>query len=309
VYRVITDILIIGAGCAALGLGAGWLVEAGARIAKRMGVSELVVGLTVVAFASSAPEFVVTVWSALRGHPDISVSNIVGSNIFNIGFILGGCAVVYSVKTTSSLVWRDGMILLGVTLLLFLPLSDLVISRLEGGLMVILLLFYLALLYRVRETPEEVPAGAATWKDAPLLLAGVGLIVGGGHFLVEAAVELARMAGMKEWAIGVTIVAAGTSVPELATSVTALMKKHHSISAGNLIGSNIFNTLGVLGISGTLRPLAVDPSAISSVAVLVALTGAVVVFMRSRWRVSRVEGAILMAMGAAFWLYDLIGLH
>ncbi len=308
--KIFIDILIIGACCAALGVGANWLVEAGVRIAKRLGVSELVIGLTVVAFASSAPEFVVTVWSALQGHSDISVSNIVGSNIFNIGFILGGCAIVYSVKTTSDLVWRDGMILLGVTLLLFLPLSDLKISPPEGGLMVFLLIFYLFILYR-RRVPleEEVPSGTATWKDIPLLLAGGGLIIGGGHFLVETAVELARMAGMREWTIGVTVVAAGTSVPELATSVAALIKKRHSISAGNLVGSNIFNTLGVLGISGAIRPLAVDSSAIASVAVLVVLTGAVVIFMRSYWRISRVEGAILVAISAAFWLYDFVWLH
>ena len=212
--------------CVALGKGAAWLVDSAARIAKRMGISELVIGLTVVAFGTSAPEFAATVTAAIQGHPDISIGNVVGSNIFNIGFILGGCAVVGAIKTKPALVWRDGLILLLVTggLLVALSLNH-QIDRAEGILMCLALIAYLIYLFRKREMvmDEDVPTDKATWKDGLFLALGLALIIVGGRFLVSSSSEVARTFGMSEWVIGVTVVAACTSVPEFAISLIALI--------------------------------------------------------------------------------------
>ena len=302
---VALNIVIMVACCVALGKGASWLVDSAARIAKRIGVSELVIGLTVVAFGTSAPEFAVTVGAALKGHESIALANVVGSNIFNIGFIMGGCALVATIKTKATVVWHDGMVLLAITGVLLAMLVDNELSRGEGATLFLLLLGYLGYLFWRREAVAEDGAstGSASWRDVPMLLLGLGLVVAGGHFLVESGMALARSFGLSEWVIGVTVVAAGTSVPEFVISLTALLKKQHGISVGNLIGSNIFNTLGVLGLAGAIHPLAADGAAVINMAMLVGLTGLVIFFMRTGWRLSRREGVVLVLVSLAMWIY------
>ncbi len=290
----------------ALALGASWLVDSAARIARSLGVSPLVIGLTVVAFGSSAPEFAVTVTAAAHGNAAISIGNVIGSNIYNIGFILGGCALLIAMKTRPALVWRDGLLLLAITVLLYLFGLNHQISRLEGFVLAGLLVAYMILLFYKRQAliDEDIQADHATWKDWPMLIIGLTMIVGGGHYLVDAAENLARLLGLSQWVIAVTVVAAGTSVPEFVISLVALLKKHHGISAGNLIGSNIFNTLGVLGIASVIKPLTVDNAALTGILMLIGITVVVVIFMRTGWKISRWEGLLLVLLSVAVWVYN-----
>jgi len=224
---VVYHLFIIFMSCLALWKGASWLVDAAARIAKRMGISELVIGLTVVAFGTSAPEFAVTIGAALRGEMDISIATIIGSNLFNIGFILGGCAIVTTIRINRSIVWRDGLLLFVITALLAGMLWDQKLSSLEGFILVAILIGYLLFLFWKRSVPleEEISHATATWKDGPLLMMGLGLILAGQHLMVDSAGNLAEMIGMSKWLIGLTVVAAGTSIPEFAISAVAIIKK------------------------------------------------------------------------------------
>lgn len=304
----LTDVLIIVASIVGLWWGAVWLVEAAVRIARQLGLSELIIGLTVVAIGTSAPEFAVTIGAALNGRGDISVGNVVGSNIFNLGFILGGVALVRAICTTRTMVFRDGGMLIGTSLLLMLFFLDHQIGRLEGGILIALLVLYLGYLIWKKEPIEDgLPAGEFRWWDVPQLVAGIGLVIASGYLLVESAVHLARLFGISEWVIGVTIVAAGTSAPEFATSLVAVLKGRHGVSAGNLIGSDLFNLLGVLGLAALIRPLTVEASAVDSIIVLVGMVVLVVVFlMRTGWQISRWEGALLIGINVVRWILDFL---
>ena len=307
--------LVVLATIALVGLGAHWVVEAAARIAHRLGISELVVGLTVVALGTSAPEFAVTLIAAFEGHGDISVGNIVGSNIFNLGFILGGCAVVRAIPTNSTLLWRDGTVLGGATLLLLAVIGwDLRLDRHDGVLLFVLLGVYLGYLFKQRragvdeshKAMDHVALNDASLiGDGAMLVIGLVCIVGGSHLLVESAAALSRGFGVSEWVIGVTIVAAGTSAPEMATSLAGVIKGRYGISVGNLIGSDIFNVLGVLGLAGIARPVEVGAMARVSLAALCAMVILVLIFMRSGWRLSRLEGAALIGIAMLRWGLDL----
>ena len=299
-----------------IGKGAHWVVESAARLAKRLGISELVIGLTVVALGTSAPEFAVTLIAAFKGQGDISVGNIVGSNIFNLGFILGGCALVRAIPTNPTLLWRDGSVLGATTLLLLALIGwNLRLDRYDGALLFILLCVYLGYLFKSRHvipgTEQELDrltAGGeginSLWYEGALLVAGLVCIVVGSHFLIGSATAVARAFGISEWVIGVTIVAAGTSAPEFATSLMGVLKGRYGISAGNVIGSDIFNMLGVLGLAGLIRPVDVDPMARVSLAALVGMVFLVLIFMRTGWRLSRLEGLALVAIATARWWFD-----
>ncbi len=290
----------------ALWKGADLVVESASRIGLKLGMSEVIIGLTIVALGTSAPEFAVTVAAALRGQGDISVGNVVGSNIFNLGFVLGGVAAVRAIQTNRKLVFRDGIVLICITIVLRIFVNDLNISNVEGSLLVLGLLSYLTYLFWQKEPlQDEEIEGEATKKDPVLLLLGLALIVGGGHYLVEAASNIARHFGVSEWVIGVTIVAAGTSSPEMATSMVAIVKGKYGISIGNLIGSDIFNLLGVLGVATLLNPvMTVDPSARSSINILIIMVATVVVFMRTGWKVARWEGILLIVVNLVRWIAD-----
>lgn len=295
-----------------IGKGAHWVVDSASRLAARLGISELIVGLTVVAFGTSAPEFAVTLIAAFKGYGDISVGNIVGSNIFNLGFILGGCALVRAIPTSPTLLWRDGMVLGGATLLLLALIGwDLELGHVDAAILFALLGVYLTYLFRVRQvTGMEESAGIkqfgdfSHWRDVAFLLLGLICVVGGSHLMVGSATSVARALGISEWVIGVTVVAAGTSAPEFATSLVGVLKGRYGISAGNLIGSDIFNLLGVLGLAGLLCPVSIDSMARVSLAALCGMVFVVLVFMRSGWRVSRLEGLILVVIAAGRWFFD-----
>ena len=298
-----------------LAVGAYYVVESATRIAQRLHVSELVIGLTVVAFGTSAPEFAVTLNSAFRGYGDISVGNIVGSNIFNLGFILGGCALVRTINTSAHLLRRDGTILIvSSVLLLGLIVSDLTLSHLDGALLFLLFAAYLFYLFRSRKAlpstdaeerarvPEPGRRARPLLQEWLLLIVGLACIVYGSHLLVGSSTALAKTFGVSEWVIGVTVVAVATSVPELVVSLVAILKHRHGISVGNIIGSSIFNVLGVLGLAGILRPVGVDPMARFSLAALAVMVLVLLVFIRTGWRISRLEGVALLVMATVMWV-------
>ena len=302
---IIKDIAILLVSIIVIGKGAVWLVDAAARVAKHFGISELVIGLTVVAFGTSAPEFGVTILAAIRGMGDISVGNIVGSNIFNLGFILGGTAIIHSLKTSRTVVFRDGIFLLFGGILLSVFLWDLTLSKIEGIILFTLLVLYLLYLYVNKETIETDEPTDAMYKSDPILLfVGIGMVLVGSHFLVESAVNIARFIGVSDWVIGATIIAAGTSAPEFATSLTAAIKSRYGMSVGNLIGSDIFNLFGVLGIAGIMRNLSVGIDAQINLIILTFMIAVVIIFMRTGWVVSRKEGIILVMIGLLRWIYS-----
>jgi cation:H+ antiporter len=307
--------LIAIATVAGLWVGGTWIVNSAARIARRVGLSELVIGLTVVAIGTSAPEFAVTIVAALEGKENISVGNVVGSNIFNLGFILGGVALVSAIPTTRKLVRRDGGMLIVTTLLLLVLMSDLRLTAWEGALLLLLLTGYVTYVLTTskvedkdaQEALNEVPTGEFRWLDIPTLIGGIALIIASGHYLVEAASEIARTFGLSEWVIGVTIVAAGTSAPELATSLVGVLRQRHGISIGNLLGSDLFNLLGVLGLAALIHPMTVSSAAYGSLWLLAGLVIVVVIMMRTNLRISRLEGGLLVVVNLVRWVIDFAG--
>lgn len=303
---MILEIIFLGLSIGALWLGAQWLVESASKIARLIGVSDLVMGLTVVAVGTSAPEFAVTILAALKGYSNIAVSNVVGSNIFNLGIILGGVAIVHELKITPKLVYRDGLFLLIMTLLLLFLFRDLKLTEIEGTTLFVFLLLYLCYLFWRKETAsqEEIPGVKGSRRDILFLIAGFTMVIAGSHLLVESAREIALTINVSEWVIGVTVVAAGTSAPEFVTSLVASLKGRYGISAGNLIGSDIFNLVGVLGLAGMLGPLHVEEAATGSMYTLVGMIFIVILLMRTGWRLTRVEGASLFLFGVMRWVID-----
>jgi cation:H+ antiporter len=305
--EILINSLIIIVCILALAKGSSILVDSAVKIAKWFKIPTLVIGLTVVAFGTSAPEFSVTLLSAVKGMGNISVGNIVGSNIFNLGFILGGTALIRTLYSDKKSVYRDGMFLLGGTIILTLLIWDLSISRVGGAILFGLLIVYIVYLFFRKYEPEDVEVDEKTdvkWYDFLLFLLGLAMIIGGAHFLVESSVTIARIMGISEWVIAVTIVAFGTSAPELATSITAAVKGHHGISVGNLIGSDIFNVFGVLGLTAMLNDLTVEVGARSNLIVLIGMVVLVIIFMRTKWRISGWEGAVLILIGLLRWFYS-----
>lgn len=290
--------------------GADWLVEAATRIARVWGVSDLVIGLTVVSFGTSAPEFAVTVFGALQGHSNIPVGNVVGSNVFNLGFILGSCAALVGLKTTSVIVYRDGIFLIFVTCLLRFFLQDQSLDPWEGAVMFAMLIAYNIFLFTRKEfdvDDDEMPEGVANKMDYLWLLVGIAAVVLGGELMLYGAKGIAKGFGISDWPIAVTFVAAATSLPEFATSMMAIYRGQHGLSVGNLIGSDLFNLLGVLGVAGMLGPLYPDTAALNSTTLLIVMVCVVVLFMRTGWKVGRLEGSVLVIGNLIRWVFDFMG--
>ncbi|MCL4806651.1 MAG: calcium/sodium antiporter [Thermoanaerobaculia bacterium] len=307
-------ILLFVLGIALLVLGAELLVRGASRLALAAGVSPLVVGLTVVAFGTSAPELAVSVRAAVAGSADIAYGNVVGSNIFNVLFILGLSALVAPLLVDRQLIRRDVPIMVGVSLLLPLLALDGKIGRIDGALLFGGILAYTA--FSVIEsrkersaTREEMAAGTsdeapgAWWANLLLVVGGVGMLVLGARWLVDGAVVFARALGVSELIIGLTIVAAGTSLPEVATSVLASIRGHRDIAVGNVVGSNIFNILCVLGLTGLVAPggVPVSPDALAfdtPVMIGVALACLPIFFVGPG--IARWEGALFLFYYAAY---------
>ena len=262
------NLLLFMAGLALLVAGANLLVRGASKLALSFGISPLVVGLTIVAFGTSAPEVAVSVGAVLDGKTDIAIGNVVGSNIFNVLFILGISALITPLVVNIQLIRQEVPIMLGASLLLLAFTLDGRISFLDGGLLFALLIAYTVFLVvqSRRETKaaqatydaEIKPAQAGAWDEklpmqVLLIAAGLAALVLGSDWLVTASVAFARQLGVSDLVIGLTIVAAGTSMPEVATSITAAIKGERDIAVGNVVGSNTFNILGCLGLSGWCR--------------------------------------------------------
>ena len=305
--EILKDVTIVLVCVGVIAKGATWLVDSASKIAKRLGISELVIGLTILALGTSAPEFAVSILAALKGVGNIAIGNIVGSNIFNLGFILGGTAIIHSLKTSRILIVRDGFFLLFGTFLLLFFLWDLTLTKFEGGVLFSLLILYLGYLYVKREPLETKQLmGKMYWWDPLMLIGGLAMVLVGAHFMVESAINLARYMGVSEWVIGATVIAAGTSAPEFATSLAAALRSRYGMSVGNLIGSDIFNLFGVLGVAGILNNITVSLDARMHLVFLSLMVALVLVFMRTGWVVSRREGYILVMIGLVRWINSFI---
>ncbi|MCD6161773.1 MAG: calcium/sodium antiporter [candidate division Zixibacteria bacterium] len=301
--NVFLNLLII----AVCGVGLWWsanlVVDGSTNIARKLGISNLAIGLTVIAFGTSAPEFAVTAIAAIKGQGDISVSNVVGSNFLNLGLVLGSVALFRAIPTTQVKARREGAILIGGTLLFIMLMADFKMARWEGFLFLALLIAYiLYMFFSSSANQEKIPEGEFKYLDVIKLIGGLVIILVSSNYLVEAAVVLARQIGISEWMIGETIVALGTSLPELATSLAAVIRGNYGLSIGNLIGSNLFNLFGVLGLAAILRPMTIDQDAFSHLIWLLAFMVLVVIFIRTNRKISRLKGAVLILINAAVWV-------
>ena len=253
------------AGLALLIVGGDYLVKGGVAIAKRFKVPSLIIGMTIVAFGTSSPEFIVSLQSALQGHPEISIGNVVGSNIANIGLILGITALILPMSVNRTSVKIDVPFLILCSLLFFTLAQDNLISRGEGLIFItLLILFTLLSIYKgKKENAVEEPANEETKKEKELnmtsalimIVASCAALTFGANLLIDSAVSIAKSFGVSERIISVTLVAFGTSVPELATSIMAAVRKENDIAIGNVVGSNIFNILFVIGTSALITPI------------------------------------------------------
>jgi cation:H+ antiporter len=308
-----TDLLLVVVGGGALWYGADRFVESAVALARRFGLSDVVTGVVVVGIGTSAPEVAVSVDAALRGAPDIAVGNVVGSNFFNLGLILGAVALLGRVRARGQLLRRDGVVLLLATLAVLGLLFDRRLGRLEATLLLVGLAVYLVVLLRRSSQTTPITAGeAAEASRGPLLVAlglfgGLALVLLGADVLVQGASALALDAGVSEWAVGITVVAAGTSSPELAAAIAAARQGRPGLSAGNVVGSSTFNLLAVLGVAGVIEPLSVAPNAPGSLLWLCGLVVLVLVLFRSGHVLTRIEGALLVLVALARWAVDLLG--
>jgi len=312
--NIIFDFFIVFISIIMLWKGADWLVDSAAEIAHSLKVSDLIIGLTVVAFGTSAPEFAVTISAAITKQTDISIGNVIGSNIFNLGFILGGTAMIKPIATSQKMFNRDGLFLLIVTALIFFLFfgfdgwtPDDTYTNYEGLLLFSLLIGYVIFLFIKKDPPEEINVHSATSRSYILFFVGLIGIIMGGHLMVQHASNIARHFGISDWVIAVTIVAAGTSAPEFATSISAAIKGRHGIAVGNLIGSDLFNLLGVLGLAGMINPSNITQDIFDSVFILVLMVALTLLLIRTKWRISRLEGALLVTINLVRWYFDFAG--
>lgn len=301
------DILLTLGGLLALVAGAEILVRGAADLALRARLSPLVVGLTVVSMGTSAPELLVSLVAAIKGSPAISIGNVVGSNIVNISFILGLSILVFPIEVDREARRVHWPVMMGATLLFWGLFRDGLLARWEGVLFLALMTAYVW--WMVRASRRSSLAGAtaspkmAGWKAAALLVAGVVGLTFGADWFVAGGVALAAAAGVSEQLIGVTIVAVGTSMPELVTSMVAAFRKQPDISLGNLVGSNIFNLLGILGVASAVTPIRADAAAFSlDIGAMVLVSLLLYPLMRFGRRMGRWQGAVLVLAYGAYML-------
>ena len=313
---MIFDILFLIGGLALILVGANALTDGSAAVAKRFGISDLVIGLTIVAFGTSAPELVISVLSAIDGSAEMSIGNVVGSNIFNVLMIIGCTALVLPIKVERSIMTNEIPLVILSALVLAFCANDIlldsgsanVISRTDG--LVLLMFFLIFMRYTFAIAKSGADAGGADaavkqmpgWKSALFIVGGLAGLIFGGQLFVDGASGIARAWGVSESVIGLTLVAGGTSLPELATSITAALKKNPGIAICHVVGSNLFNIFFVLGCSSTIIPLPMGNIGNFDMAVLV---GSSVLFWLVGWffrkrTITRLEGALMVACYVAY---------
>jgi len=319
---MIVDILLFLLGIVLIIVGANYLTEGASTLARRMGVSPLVVGLTIVAFGTSAPELIVSLMSALKGNADIAMGNVIGSNIFNVLAIGGVTAVVAPIRVTQSTIRRELPLMILASLVLFFLSYDTIFSGIgateniltRGEGMVLLGFFLIFLTYTfaiAKGSPDDPHADHAPVKAYPLwllilfIIGGLAALVYGGDLFVSSASSIARALGMSESFIGLTIVAAGTSLPELATSVAAALKKQPEIAVGNIVGSNIFNIFFILGTTATVQPVRAGGIGVLDLVVMTVAALLLYIFalLFGDKVIKRGEGFILLSCYIAYTIY------
>ena len=301
--------------------GANWLVNGASSLAKRFNVSDLVIGLTVVAFGTSAPELAVNIFAGSSGNTDIAIGNILGSNIFNILLILGVAATIHPLTVQKNTIFKEIPFSLLAAIVLAISVNDAwlddsatnIISRSDG---LIFLSFFIIFMFYTYESAksvgdsliEEEIQHMALWKSIGLVVAGIAGLVLGGKFIVDGAVKIATQLGMSEAMIGLTIVAAGTSLPELATSAVAAYKKNADIAIGNVVGSNIFNILLVLGVTSTITPLPFSNS--SNLDIMMVIFSSLLLFIFTftgrKKHITRFEGIIFLILFVLYMGYAVV---
>ena len=301
--------------------GADWLVEGASSLARKFSVPEIVIGLTVVAFGTSAPELAVNVIASVKGNNGLAIGNIVGSNIANVLLILGVCGMITDLRVKNNTVWREIPFSLFAALILGYVVNDQIahgsainlISRADG--LVLIALFALFIFYNFRLSKDtildEVPEAddRPLWKSIGMLLVGLAGLVLGGQWIVDGAVSLARLFGYSESFVGFTVVAIGTSLPELATGVVAVRKGNTDLAIGNVIGSNIFNIFWVLGLSSTISPMDFNLEDNFSIFVNIACSAVLfgLLFIGKRHTLEKWQGGLLLLAYMAYISYLTIG--
>jgi cation:H+ antiporter len=286
--------------------GADLFVDGSSSIAGILKIPSVIIGLTIVAMGTSAPEAAVSINAGLAGNSDISLGNIVGSNIFNLLIVIGACAVIFPAASNEDILKRDLWWNIGVSALLFVLIINGGISRAEGLILLAVFLFYLGLMLRsalqnrIEETPQNL---LPLWKSILYVVIGLAAVVFGGDMVVDNASMIAKAWGMSDTLVGLTIVAIGTSLPELVTSITASKKGDSGIALGNAVGSCLFNVLFILGIASTLTPINAVPELIIDAVILIAVTILILIVAKTGKKTNRLEGIICVAAYIIYTVY------
>jgi cation:H+ antiporter len=305
-FALLFGLLIVG--FIVLIYGANFLVNGASSLAKRFNISELAIGLTVVAFGTSTPELIVSAISSMQGHNEVAFGNVIGSNIFNLYMILGAAGVIYPIVVQSSTVWKEIPYSLLAIVMLFVLVNDVwlfnkdvnILSQIDG---LILLLFFVAFIWYVFVSIKNDPAATESPikiygmpKTITLIIVGLAGLILGGKLVVDNAIEIAQSFGVSEKLIGLTIVAAGTSLPELATSIVAALKNRSDIAIGNVVGSNIFNIFLILSICSLIKPIPYNAAMNTDIYMIVAGTALVFIamFAGKARKLDRWEAVILL---------------
>ena len=298
--------------------GADFFVDGASSIAKQLHIPAVVIGLTIVAFGTSAPELAVSVSAAMKGSNDIAIGNVVGSNLFNLLIVVGVSAFIYPLHVQKSMIKKDypisiiAAVLLGVLAMdTLFGKTSMKLSRVDGVVLLIGFAIFMYLAIREglkgraehKENGEEIEIKYSLGKSIIVCIIGLAGIIIGGNMVVDGAKEIARAFGLSEAFIGLTIVAFGTSLPELVTSIVAARKGESDISLGNVVGSNIFNIFFILGVSGTILPMAVANTYLYDIAILIVVSIVFFIPIRKKQRVSKVMGGTMVATYAAYMAY------
>jgi len=313
------DYLILIAGLVAIIAGANGLVSGASSLAKKYGISDMVIGLTIVGFGTSAPELIINSIAAIKGSTGIAIGNVLGSNIANVFLILGIAAIIYPLKVADSARLRDIPISFVAVLVLGFMANDVWLGigpsnsvvRADGIILLVCMAAYLFYTFKTAKKeefePEETTRIQPIWKSVSYIVVGLAGLFFGGQFFVDGAVNIARDLGMSERVIGLTIVAIGTSLPELATSVVAAFKKKADIAVGNVVGSNIFNIFFILGTTSVISPLPFETQANFDVLMVIAASAMLLItsFTFGKKKVDRIEGIIFLLIYIAYIIYIL----
>ncbi|BDD12686.1 K+-dependent Na+/Ca+ exchanger (plasmid) [Fulvitalea axinellae] len=311
---MVFSVLLVIIGFAMLIIGANWLVDGASSLAKRYKISDLAIGLTIVAFGTSAPELVVNVIASSKGYSDIVLGNIIGSNNFNLFIILGISGLVFPISVQSSTAWKEIPISLTATLFLLLLANDFYtsqntsIDRLDASVMLILFLAFLYYAFTQTKTEsneDNSPANVPTLKIWLLIIFGLTGLIVGGQLVVNYSVKIASELGVSEKVIGLTIVAAGTSLPELVTSLVAALKRNSDIAIGNVLGSNVFNILLILSVSSMVKPVGFNPDFNADLYILLGGTAFlfIAMFTGKKKKLDRWEAGLLLRFYLLYTCY------